>query len=82
MAATVLSERVNERVQVHANAPGGRRNMAPRIPGNRLPQLDASPQDLSGHPMLANANRTFFALSQKCLFFHPNCIVFMYVMST
>ena len=33
--------------------------MAPHIPGNRLPQLDASPQDLSGHPMLANANRTF-----------------------
>ena len=38
-----------EQVQVHANVPGGRRNMAPLIPGNPLPQHDASPLDLSGH---------------------------------
>ena len=39
-----------EQVQVHANVPGGRGNMAPLIPGNPLPQHDASPQDLSGQP--------------------------------
>ena len=39
-----------ERVEVHANVPGGRGNMAPLIPGNPLPQPDASPQDVSGQP--------------------------------
>ena len=48
-----------ERVEVHANVSGDRGNMAPLIQGNLLPQLGASPQDLSGQPMLANANRTF-----------------------
>ena len=27
-------------------------------------------------------DKAYVALSEKCLFFHPNCIVFMYVMST
>ena len=47
---SLARKETGEQVQVHANVPGGRGNMAPLIPGNPLPQPDASPQDLSGQP--------------------------------